>query len=264
LIGVGVLFAGIYGYSWWSTKRTRPAGYIDPNLPRAVQEQALRRQFGLVPGPAPAVPPSVSVALPYTLRPQPAASARPWWISPVVVVVMFPMLTFRFRAPAIVTLLTVALSAALALTLVVLHWLYTHNRRLVVDDINVSRFDMWGRATVVPRTEIQRLALRTIPAGVSSRAPDERRLLLVGGDGRARLVIPRYNLSYEQASQMAAILRIPIDPSWDRRAGRRALAREIPDSNTWYERHPISTTIVPTIALLALAALFVWAINGLA
>jgi hypothetical protein len=177
---------------------------------------------------------------------------------------MFPMLTFRFRAPAIVTLLTVALSAALALTLVVLHWLYTHNRRLIVDDLSVSGFDMWGRATVVPRTEIQRLALRTIPAGVSSRVPDERRLLMVGGDGRARLVIPRYNLSYEQASQVAAILRIPIDPSWDRRAGRRALAREIPDSNTWYERHPISTTIVATIALLALAALFVWAINGLA
>jgi hypothetical protein len=97
-----------------------------------------------------------------------------------------------------------------------------------------------------------------------SRLADERRLLMVGGDGRARLSIPKYNLSYAQASQVAAILRVPIDPSWDRRAGRRELSREIPDSTTWYERHVISTTIVATIALLALAALFVWAINGFA
>jgi hypothetical protein len=262
LVGAGVVFAGIYGYAWWSSKRKRPAGYIDPSLPRDVQAQALRQQFGLAPGSAPAVPHSVSVALPYTLRPQPAANARPWWISRIVAMVMFPMLAFRYRAPNLVVLLTVVLSAGLAVAIVVIHWLYTRNRRLVVDDINVSRFDMWSRPTVVPRTEIQRLALRTIPAGALSRLADERRLLMVGSDGRARLSIPKYNLSYEQASHLAAILRVPIDSSWDRRAGRRELTREIPDSTTWYERHLVSTTIVATIALLALAALFVWAING--
>jgi hypothetical protein len=266
LIGMGALLAVMLGVSVWRSRGKRPPGYIDPNLPPAEQEKELRRQLGLASTPwadpaVPAVPAPVPVMLPLTLRPQPISTGRPWWLAALVVMFGFPSIALRMRAPQSVLVGTIIVSAALALAVVAFHLLYTHNRRLVVDDINITLFDLWGRQRVVARSEIQRIALRTI-ISFSARVPDERRMLLVGADGSCLLPVPKYNLSYDDASQLAAVLRIPIDSPRERRVLRGALKREIPGSLTWYERHMMSVTIVSLVAILGATFLFIWAASG--
>jgi hypothetical protein len=199
--------------------------------------------------------------LPCTVRPQPVSGRRPWWIGVLILAFGFPAMAYRWRAPQSVLVATGIICVALALAVVAIHWLYIHNRRLVVDDLSVSLFDLWGGQKTIPRAELYRIALRTV-ISTASNVPDERRLLLLDRDGRCSLAVPRYNLPYEQASGLAGVLRVPIDSPLERIVSRGGLRREIPGSLTWYEQNLVSVTIVCLVVILAVSFLFIWAIDG--
>src|SRR5207302_9763114 len=96
-----------------------------------------------------------SVMLPYRLRPQAGPrSGRSWWMAPIALVVGFPLIAFRLRAPALVLLVTTLICASAASMGIALHWFYIRNRRVVVDDLKVTQVDLWGRQRSVARPEI--------------------------------------------------------------------------------------------------------------
>jgi hypothetical protein len=51
-----------------------------------------------------------------------------------------------------------------------LQYAYVYRRRIVVDDLNVSYINMFGRSTVVAPGEVNRIALRTLltPRGMET------------------------------------------------------------------------------------------------
>lgn len=62
-------------------------------------------------------------------------------------------------------------------------------------------------------------------------------MFFLGSSGQSLLRVARFGLTYDEASELAAALRVPIDPTWDRPATFERLSTEIPGALTWSERH---------------------------
>ena len=197
---------------------------------------------------APAVPPPVAVILPYSIHSRPWNS-RPWWLAPVFVVVYGVSLLVRRHLGGVPLAFGVSLSVAIAVAVSALQLAYLYRRRVVVDDLNVSYINMFGRETTVPRAVVEQIALRT----VFSRAGHEERLFFLGGDGACVLRVPRFGMTYDEASSLAAILRIPIDPTWEWPTTLDALPSDIPASTTWSERNRLLFGVVLMIPILLFA-----------
>ena len=144
---------------------------------------------------------------------------------------------------------------------VVLHSLYIRNRRVVVDDLNVTQVDLWGRQRSVARPEISRIAISTL-SSFSTGLGLEPRILLLANNGRCLMALPRYHIPGAQASELAAVLRVPVDSGMPRILSRKEMGREFPGSLTWTERHVVLVNLLLAPATLALLVLFVWAANG--
>jgi hypothetical protein len=243
----------------------RPMTTIDPTLPVEEQERLLRQallgdQLGEA---SPVVPASqlAGVTLPFTLRPHPIPIGRPWWVGLIGVAVVVPSLLLRMRTPGAIAQVVLVATVAAMVVAVLLHWLYRHRRMLVVDDFTVRRVDLFGFSRLVSRTDVARLAFPTV---MSFAIPGlEPRLLLLDASGRCLLGLRRYYSTDEEAVQLAAALRVPLDmkPA-SRLTNASKLRRNIPGAVSWTEAHPYVTMLALTLPMLALASLVVWVLNG--
>ena len=238
-------------------KRDLALGFEDAIL-AAADASLLPTDLDAVFGP-PMVPSPTTVVLPYTLRSKPWQVGRPWWLGPIVLVVMGVSVVIRAHGSGGTIWAALAISLVLAAAVGGLQFAYLYRRRIVVDDLNVCYWDMFGRATTVARGDITRIALRTL-IGKYTR---EDRLFMLGRDGQCLLRIARFGLSHEEAVQLAAMLRVPIDRTWDRPVTIAEMRKEIPGSATWAERHRLLFGLAIMIPIMTFATLLTLARYGL-
>jgi hypothetical protein len=237
---------------------------IDPTLPIAEQDALLSHALLLDP---PAHTPSVtwgaqpSVTLPFTLRPHPMPTGRPWWVALIAVAIGVPLLLLRSRTPSTIAQVVIALTVAGMLVGVMLHWLYLNRRMLVVDELTVRRVNSFGRSHAISRAEIASLALPIITS-IGSRVPDEPRLLMLDATGRCVLPLTRYWPTIDDAAQLAAALRVRLPADSSRPITASRLRRTIPGSVSWIEGHPYLASLVLLPPILVGAGLFIWALDG--
>jgi hypothetical protein len=236
---------------------------IDRTLPIAEQEALLghalsQDQPAETPVPRGAQP---FVTLPFMFRPHPMPTGRPWWVAPLVVAIAVPLLLLRSRTPASIAQIVLAVTGVGIVAGAVLHWLYRNRRMLVADDLSVRRVNLLGFSRVVSRSDIARLAF---PLVSSFALPSlEPRLLLVDGSGRCILSLRRYYPTDEEAVQLAAVLRVPLDMNLAKRLTSAArLRRTIPGAVSWSEAHPILMSVLVTPPVLVLIVLFIWVLDG--
>src|SRR5579864_7841276 len=117
--------------------------------------QSLDTVFG-----PPVIPPPISVILPFSVHSRPWNSS-PWWLAPIVLFAITASRVFPGRGIGGPMLAFVAGSAAVSILVGVLQYLYFYRRRIVIDDLNVSYVDMFGRTRSVSRGEVRHIALRT-------------------------------------------------------------------------------------------------------
>lgn len=225
---------------------------------RAKRDLVLGFEDAIAFGP-PIVPSPTTVVLPYTFPSKPWQVGRPWWLGPIVLVVMGVSVVIRAHGSGGTVWAALAISLVLAAAVGGLQFAYLYRRRIVVDDLNVGYWDMFGRATTVSRGDITRIALRTL-IGKYTR---EDRLFILGRDGQCLLRIARFGLSYEEAVQLAAMLRVPIDRTWDRPVTIAEMRKEIPGSASWAERHRLLFGLAIMIPIMAFAMLLTLARFGL-
>ena len=237
---------------------------IDPTLP-IVEQEALLRHALLADQPAEA--PSVtaaaqtSVTLPFTLRPNPMPTGRPWWVGLVVGGIAVPLLLLRLRTPSSIGLPVLVIMVCAMLAGVFLHWRYRNGRRLVVDDLSVRRVNLFGAVRVVSRSDITRVACPII-MNFGMPAP-EPRLLLLDGTGRCLLGLPRYYPTEDETAQLAAALRVPLDAKLATRlTASSRLRRAIPGAVSWPEAHPWLVSFALFVPIFVAICLFVWLLNG--
>lgn len=209
----------------------------------AAGSESLDQLFG-----APAVPPPVSVTLPLSVHSRPW-SRRAWWLLPLVL----------FAAPAWAVLqgsriggalfLYTLASVGIAMVAGILQYLYVYRRQIVIDDLNVTYINMFGRAKSVSRGEVTRIALRTL----RYRAGSQDRMFFLGLSGECILRVARFGIPYEEASHLAAVLRVPIDPTWHRPTTFKTLYTEFVGAATWSERHQFLYGLLVMIPILLFA-----------
>lgn len=246
-IALVVLGAPIEGAVIWLLV----TGLRDFAKPRAVRR--------IQPEPFPeAFVPELRTSLPLTLRPEPSAPSPRWWLSAVSIPVLAFSVGLHLYASKTAAALMALASVGLPIALLLLRQRAANARRLTVDDLGVERTDFLARVVRVPRTAVRRVALRAICLPFSQARPD-RRLLLLGKDGRCLLRVSGYSLSYQEASQVAAALRVPIDPSWDRVSTYGTVNWEIPGAASAFEAHPVVlgalTVVVSLAALIVVGAM---------
>jgi hypothetical protein len=263
---LGVIFGAV---SFFSQRRlTRKFGWsgaIDRRLPIAEQEKLLRR--ALTQGPLPETSTSTAISqpagamLPFTLRPHPIPTGRPWWVGLIIVGLAVPLFLLRMRTPSSIAQLVLAATVAALLVAVVLHWLYRNRRMLVVDDFSVRRVNLFGFSRVVSRTDVARLECPIFSSyGMSASEP---RLLLLDASGRCLLGLRRYYATDEEAAQLAAALRVPFDPKLATRlTSASQLRRTIPGAASWPEAHPYWISLLLLLPIFVAVCLFVWVLNG--
>jgi hypothetical protein len=203
----------------------------------------------------------ITVNLPMTLRPHPIPSAYPWWVGLIAAAIAVPTLLLRMRTPGSIAQVVLAALAVAMLAGVILHWLYRNRRMVVVDDMSVTRVNLFGWTRVIPRTDITGLAFPIIMSS-NPRVADEPRLLILDANGRCLLRLTRYYPTDDDAAQLAAALRVTLPADAGRRTTAGRLGRAIPGSTSWPEAHPILTTILLIPPILAAVGLFVWTLNG--
>lgn len=238
---------------------------IDRTLPIAEQEKLLRR--ALTQGPLPETSMSTAISqpagamLPFTLRPHPIPTGRPWWVGLIIVGLAVPLFLLRMRTPSSIAQLVLAATVAALLVAVVLHWLYRNRRMLVVDDFSVRRVNLFGFSRVVSRTDVARLECPIFSSyGMSASEP---RLLLLDASGRCLLGLRRYYATDEEAAQLAAALRVPFDPKLATRlTSASQLRRTIPGAASWPEAHPYWISLLLLLPIFVAVCLFVWVLNG--
>ena len=232
--------------------------HLRPRVPSASTRSVatpIPQPFDAVFG-APAVPPSATVNLPLVLRSR-GDRNRPWWLAPVLLVVFLPGVPLRTHASTQAVIVTFFVGLALAPLLAVVLYGYANRRRLVVDDLNVSFVNARGQAKLIARNDVTRVALRSVSTG---RLTDDR-LFLIGTEGRCLLALRNFNLTPDEATLLAAVLRVPIDPTWDRPATVQALEREIPGATPWSERHPMVIALPLIVVIGAIVFFFTFLSN---
>jgi hypothetical protein len=172
-----------------------------------------------------------------------------------------PLLLLRMRTPGSIAQVVLWATVAAMAAAVVLHWLYRNRRMLVVDDLSVRRVSMFGAARVVSRSDIARVAC---PIVMSFGWPvAEQRLLLLDAGGRCVLGLRRYYSTDEEAAQLAAALRVPLD---NRLANSLTtpsrLRRAIPGAVGWSEAHPFMLTGLLIPPSMAAIVFVIWVLNG--
>ena len=238
---------------------------IDRTLPIAEQEALVRRALlgeqAAQPTGGTADSQPVGATLPFILRPHPMPTGRPWWVAPIAVAIAVPLLLMRSRTPASIAQVVLAVTVAGIVVGIVLHWLYRNRRMLVVDDLSVRGMNLFGFSRFVSRGDIARLAF---PLVSSFALPTlEPRLLLLDGSGRCLLSLRRYYPTDEEAVQLAAVLRVPLDMNLGKRLTSAArLRRTIPAAVSWSEAHPILMSVLVTPPVLVLIVLFIWVLDG--
>jgi hypothetical protein len=198
----------------------------------------------------PVEPPPTAVMLPFSLHSRPWTGRR-WWLAPLVFIAAPVWVAIDHHGIRGQTLIWMIGSLVIGFLVGALQFAYVYRRRIVVDDLTVSYRNMFGRTTQLPRTEIQQIALRTM----LTRTGPESRMFFLGSSGQSLLRVARFGLTYDQASQLAAVLRVPIDPTWDRPATLERLATEIPGALTWSERHRGLYAALIMIPILGVALL---------
>jgi uncharacterized membrane protein len=264
---LGLIIAGVSFFTRRGRKQTKVGSIvaIDPALPIAEQERLLRTALlGVPTAETPevmAAPQVAGVTLPFTLRPHPIPTGRPWWVGLIIAAIAMPLLLLRMRTPAAIAQAVLAATVATMLAAVVLHWLYRNRRMLVVDDLSVRRVSMFGAARVVSRSDVARVAC---PVVMSFGLPAaEQRLLLLDAGGRCLLGLPRYYSTDEEAAQLATALRVPLDNKLvSSLTTPPRLRRTIPGAVGWSEAHPVLMTMVLIPPILVAVGLFVWMLDG--
>jgi hypothetical protein len=198
---------------------------------------------------------------PFTLRPHPTPTGRPWWVSLIVVAIGVPLLLLEIGTPGAIAQLVLAATVAGILAAVVLHWLYRNRRMLVVDELSVRRVNLFGFSRVVSRSDIARVAC---PLVSSFALPAlEPRLLLLDANGRCLLGLRRYYPTADEAVQVAGALRVPFDMNLaSRLTSATRLRRTIPGAASWPEAHPYLTMLGLILPMLVLASLVAWVLDG--
>ena len=201
------------------------------------------------------------MTLPFTLRPHPIPTGRPWWVALIAVGIGVPMLMLRSRTPASIGQVILAVTVAGMLAGVVLGWLYRNRRMLVVDELSVRRVNLFGFARVLSRSDIARVAC---PLVSSYALPAlEPRLLLLDANGRCLLGLRQYYPTDDDAVQLAAALRVPFEMNLaSRLTSATRLRRTIPGAVSWPEAHPYLTMLGLILPMLVLASMFVWVLDG--
>ncbi|HKV30502.1 MAG TPA: hypothetical protein VJT14_05750 [Candidatus Dormibacteraeota bacterium] len=237
---------------------------IDTTLPIAEQEALLRHALLQDP---PAETPSVtagpqpSVTLPFTLRPHPMPTRRPWWVGLIALGLGVPSFVLRMRTPGPIAEVVLGATVATIVAAVAFHWRYRNGRRTVVDDFSVRRVSLLGAVRVVSRSDVARLACPNIMT--FGMASPERRLLLLDASGRCLLALPRYYSTEGEATQFAAALRVPLDNELRSSLTTPSrLRRTVPGAVSWSEAHPFLMTIMLILPILVALGLFVWMLNG--
>jgi hypothetical protein len=199
--------------------------------------------------------------LPFTLRPHPIPTGRPWWVSLIVVAIFVPLLLLRIRTPGSIAQVVLAATVAGMVAGVVLHWLYRNRRMLVVDDFTVRRVNLFGLSRVVSRSDIARVAC---PIVTSFALPSsEPRLLLLDASGRSLLGVRRYYPTDHEAAQVAGALRVPLDMNLaSRLTSASRLRRTIPGAVSWPEAHPYLTMLGLVLPMLVVVSLVAWMLEG--
>jgi hypothetical protein len=264
---LGLIIAGISFFTRRGRKQPKVGSIvaIDPALPIAEQERLLRNALlGVATAETPevrAAPQAAGLTLPFTLRPHPTPTGRPWWVGLIIAAIAMPLFLLRMRTPAAIAQAVLAATVAMMLAAVVLHWLYRNRRMLVVDDLSVRRVSMFGAARIVSRSDVARVAC---PILMSFGLPGtEQRLLLLDAGGRCLLGLPRYYSTDEEAAQLATALRVPLDNKLaSSLTTPPRLRRTIPGAVGWSEAHPVLMTIVLIPPILVAVGLFVWMLDG--
>ena len=237
---------------------------IDRTLPVEEQERLLRQALLGVPADIPsftAGSQAAGVTLPFTLRPHPIPTGRPWWVGVIIAGIAVPLFLLRMRTPEAIAQVVYGITVCTLLTVVLLHWLYQNRRQLVVDDLSVRRVSLFGVGRVVSRSDIARVAC-PIVMNFGMTVPEPRLLLLDAG-GRCLLGLKSYYPTEEEAARLAAALRVPLDAKTAARITTPSqLRRVIPGAVSWPEAHPYLVSLAMVIPVFVAVCLFVWVLNG--
>jgi hypothetical protein len=204
---------------------------------------------------------AAGVTLPFTLRPHPIPTGRPWWVGVIIAGIAVPLFLLRMRTPEAIAQMVYGITVCTLLTVVLLHWLYRNRRQLVVDDLSVRRVSMFGVGRVVSRSDIARVAC-PIVMNFGMTVPEPRLLLLDAG-GRCLLRLKSYYPTEEEAARLAAALRVPLDAKTAARITTPSqLRRAIPGAVSWPEAHPYLVSLAMVVPVFVAVCLFVWVLNG--
>ena len=210
----------------------------------AAGTESLDQLFG-----APVVPPPVPVRLPFSVHSRPW-NRRAWWLLPLVLFAAPAWAVLQgYRIGGALFLYTLA-SVGIGMGVGILQYFYVYRRQMVIDDLNVVYINMFGRAKRVSRGEVTRIALRAL----RYRSGSQDRMFFLGLGGECILRVARFGIPYEEASYLAAVLRVPIDPTWDRPSTLKTLYTEFVGAATWSERHQFlyGLAVMTPILLFAL------------
>jgi hypothetical protein len=90
----------------------------------------------------------------------------------------------------------------------------------------------------------------------------EPRLLLLDASGRCLLRLRHYYSTDEEAAQLAATLRVPLDTKLGSGlASASRLRKTIPGAVSWPEAHPYPVIGALILPMLAIVSLIVWVLN---
>jgi hypothetical protein len=263
---IGLVITAVTLFPMRRRMRSQPVAalMIDTNLPIATQTMLLRRAL-LMDQPDPTsqltLSRPVAVNLPMTLRPRRIPASYPWWLALIATGIGVPSLLLRMRTPGSIAEVILAATVVAMLAGVVVHWLYRHRRMVVVDDMTVRRVNLFGASRVISRSDIVSLALPVIMS-INPRVADEPRLLILDANGRCLLRLTRYYPTDDDATQLAAALRVPLPADAHRITSATRLRRAIPGAVSWPEAHPYLTSLVLAPPMLVAVGLFVWTLNG--
>src|ERR1700694_1639249 len=186
---------------------------------------------------------------------------HPLWVALIVAGIGVPSLVLRMRTPGSIAQVVIAATVMAMLVGVILHWLYRNRRMLVVDDMSVRRVNLFGTSSVVSRSEIASLAFPIIMS-INARVADEPRLLILDATGNCLMRLTRYYPADDDAAQLEAALRVPLQADSSRPTTDSRLRRTIPGAASWTEAHPYLMSLVLPPPILVAVGLFVWMLNG--